>query len=361
MYFQQIKCFKKTYLQQIDPINEWLMLAVKATLASLIAAWLANFYVHNQSMFLILGTIFFMITYPDASKKQQLIAILLAGGLGTIGVFWVTLCSQHLLPLLLITAIYTMIACYANGLNLNYGMAGLLALLLVITAGGVAGDKIIAYQRLENCLLGLIIALIVNFIILPKNPARRLKRGLLVLLSDMTDYFYHTSADCLRGSHINARHWQIKERILFVLNKTNGLTKEIKAHSAAIEPLQKLLLAEEKLWQILLPLTTIMTSPANNTAFINILPTLAEFSAATHKLFLGYKQYLQQPITLTGEENFLRAVDKLQTEIGELINNTLQKPIIYQWPFDLSMFSYLLALFAKEMLAFDKVLLAVTK
>ena len=361
MYLQQIKCFKKTYLQQLDPVNDNFMLAVKITLASLITAMLASFFVHAQGMFLILGTILFMITNPDASKKQQLIGILIAGILGAAGVFLATIVNQHLILLLLVTAIFAVSAAYVNRIDSTYGLAGLLAVLLIIIAGGMPGDTAVAYTRMLNCLIGLAIGLLVSFIFLPKNPVRKLKRSLLVLLNDMTEYFYHTSADCLRGNHINPRHWQIKERILLTLNKTRSLIKELNTHTEAAALLKRLFVAEAQLLESLLPLASIMTSPANNAAFINILPALAQFSTSTYNLMRNYTVYLQQPIAITEDAGFVSAVADLQTAINQMVDNTWEKAIIYQWPFDITIFSYLLANFSKDVLNFKKVLLALTQ
>lgn len=361
MTLQQIKCFKKTYLQQIDPINEGLMLAVRVTLASLIAVILANSIIHQQAMFLILATVFCMITNPDASKKQQFIGMLLAGVLSALGVLVASIIAHNLLLLLLVTSIAAIVAIYINRFNANYGTGALLALMLIIITGGMPADKITALERMANCLLGLAIGLGINFIVLPQKPIRKLRRGLLVLLSDMTDYFYHTSADCLRGNHINPRHWQIKERILLTLNKMRNVKKIISSQSEAAELLNKLFTAEENLLQSLLPLTSIMTTPANNAAFINILPVLAQFSSATHKLMRNYTHYLQQPSNMLEIQDFLTAIDNLQTEINNIVAATLEKPIIYQWPFDIALFSYQLTTFKKALLDLKAVLLDITR
>lgn len=174
MYLQQIKCFKKTYLQQLDPVNDWFVLAVKVTFASLIAALLAITIIPKQNMFLITSTILFVITLPDASKKQQFIGMLLAGLLGSLGIFLATVSSQYLILLLIVTAIYAVIAMYLNRINPAYGIGGVMALLMVIIAGGMPGDTLIANERLMNSLLGLGIGFVKRYDGLFLSHLRRL-------------------------------------------------------------------------------------------------------------------------------------------------------------------------------------------
>ncbi len=342
MLKSSLKSITDNYLQQLSTTKGWLILAAKVTTASIVALLLAKYLASPQSFFLILATILLMLNNPDDTLYQRLGSMIFAGILGSAGVYLATLASTHLLALLVVSIITITIGINAARINLSYALAGLCALLLVITAGGIPANSAIALERLILCLYAWVIALVVTFLLFPTNPRKKLKETLILLLHEATEYFYYSYTDNLRGNHINPRHWQIKEHILTLLSKSRCLAQSLKQKTAAEKKLQTLLTAVEKLVDHLLPLTNILTDPASNTAFANVLPELSQFGASTRALLQSYGDFLKNDIDMPDSKDFLQSCALLQNKIDTALNVTLQKEIVYHWPFDMTIFSYYL-------------------
>lgn len=347
-YFLPNESRWKVFLLWRSVNPDWLSLAVRTTVISIFVLAISWFYSDPEATFFILAAILFMFTAPTETKRMQLRCQILTGLLSTLGVFVVSWASPSLWSLIPVLSICAFIAIFAGNWGLGtYGTSGLLSVLMMVTAAGMPVTSVKeAGLRAFMCVLALGLALPMNLIFLGRKPERRLRRALVDLSAIAADFFCHAAYDSVRGNYIHARHWQLKEKLLLQMDKSDryflacSLKKKSLKYQQEYEYLQNIYGEFRKWLELMFTISNVLTNPANNRVLISIVPEVTSIRVVVLQFLENFKQNMVQP-----EANIVfsrNAYIEIQKKIYEISNKSLNSPNLFNWPFDLNSLCVLL-------------------
>lgn len=332
-----LRHIKKEYLFPIDPDNSKFIIALKSAVIGLIALISGHFLQLPQAIFLFLSAVLFMIVAPTEPSKNNFIKMIYCGVLAAIGCFLITVVSHSIYQLSLGIFVFAFVAIYLNRFLVIRGFAGYIALIIVVIAAGIEGDTAVGILRAGNVLIGLVLALIFTFIIFPYQTAKNVRIRLGIAQEKMAEFFYGVITDGLRGNQLVMLHQQQKNDLIQFMVDNDTLVKVMAAKNIKYQSLKDLADSEKDLFEILIGLSNIFTSPITFSAAANFFPEMENFYLKVYQFYKALSAYiLQDRVDVPYYQEFATIVDKTIAELQSNLIKVIAEPNFYHWPFDLA-------------------------
>ncbi len=336
----KIESLKKSLQQLKNQDLTRVGLALRITTATIIAILILKIINIPQGMFLILTTPVLMIVDPLEIKSIQIKSLIFSSLLTCFGVFSVTWYGHSLIMLLLMTAIFIAITGYAMRYGPIYHTAGILALIMILSAGGIPAQQDQAIWRALSCAVGCLIAIVFNLIFIQQNNIKQLKKTEYLFLTKLKYYFCYVTSDFLRGNYALNRALKLKEELIKDLQKI----RMYETRSNFKNPGETSNCAGEfftEIFQCVCSLVTILANPINKLSLMNITSKMEIFRDVSLDCFDIILRVYVEGVEINAKKNkalqekiltrFNQELDKIYYEIQTLMVDMLKQDVIYNW------------------------------
>jgi hypothetical protein len=211
------------YMDDHDPQALMLKHAVKTLVVGILSIVMFLLLRWPNGIWMILGSVFLMQTFVGDVLRHRFYSLLLSSLIVLLGLFVMTLAGSHVVCSSIILFVLTFVAFYVRKYGLAMMITSLFVLVTLVIAGGMHGNIVDAWQRVQACLLGVVLTFIVAYAVFPYKPktvlTNLLDRDVLLLAKYMNSVF----SDFLCGHADNNPSELHKASVIRALKQTRVL------------------------------------------------------------------------------------------------------------------------------------------